>query len=135
MWGEFIGYFWCLAVLWLVGLGPALLCISPGHRRLPFALAAAPALGLAIFSLMSFPLVRYVAPVHVWAGPGAAAAVAASLALTAVDWRRRRDEYAMLANRWNLPIVGLVILCNFVLAIPLLLRGLQYAIYRSNPSD
>jgi hypothetical protein len=135
MWAEFIGYFWCLAVLWLVGLGPALFCIRAGARRLAYAFAAAPALGFAIFSLISFPLVRYLAPVHVWAWPAAAATMAASLALIVVDWRRRRAEYAALASRWTLPAIGLVVLCNFVLAIPLVLRGIQYAIYRSNPSD
>jgi hypothetical protein len=135
MWVEFVGYLWSLAVLWLVGLGPALFCFRGGPRRVAFAFAAAPALGWAIFSLVGFPLVRYLAPVHVWAWPAATGAVIVSLALTAADWRRNRAEYAVLASRWTLPIVGLVILCTCVLAIPMVLRGVQYAIYRSNPSD
>ena len=135
MFGETIGYFVSLLLLFVIGIGPALL-LAEAHRRLAYAVGMAPAVGLTIISLLGFPLARWVAPVQVWALPVTLVLVLTSLALA---WgTRQRWQIALRAagrgRGWQVAL-GVVGLGWLAVASPLALKGIQYAIYRSNPSD
>jgi len=124
----------CLALLTLWGLGPAL-WLMPSENRLGHRLAVAAALGYALLAIVGLPLTRYVGPVHLWAWPVTILAIAASLALAALAWRQ---QHAELAFDFHLTTSGVTIAClvgcGVVLTVPLV-RGIQYAVFRSNPSD
>jgi len=134
---EALGVFACLAILSLMGIGPALWAISPGEkRRFAYAAGIAPTLGLAIVGLLGFPLIRYFAPVRSWALPFTVLLILASIAIVAYDWRRNRGDYRILADwRSILPTLGFVLVCCVILVSPLIFNGIQYAIFRQNPSD
>jgi hypothetical protein len=135
MWLETLGFFATWAMLALIGFGPAVLALRQAPQRLSYAGAVAPAVGLAIISLLGLPLVRYVGPVREWAWPVTGLLVVVSLVLVARDWQQRRVEYAALMTWRSLPPLAVVLGGLIVLAAPLALRGIQYVIYRSNPHD
>ena len=66
---EALGTFACFLLLTLIGFGPALVLLPSGQKRVVYALGIAPTLGLAMVGLLGFSLLRYVAPVRVWAWP------------------------------------------------------------------
>ena len=132
---EFAAYFWCLILLGIIGLAPAVVMIRASSGRLAHALALAPAFGWAVMSLIGFPLARWLAPVGVWAWPATLVLAGLGIAVGLRDWRRFRPQYAVLANRRTLGLISFIVLLNLIMAAPLLLRGIQYAIYRSNPDD
>jgi hypothetical protein len=121
-------------VLGLMGVGPALWLMT-GERRVVQALAAAPALGFALLAIIGFPLVRFVGPVRMWAWPLTIICITASLTIGFIDWRRRRTEYQRIRLGSSLANLGFMFLCGLILISPLLLNGIQYAVFRSNPSD
>lgn len=119
----------------LVGLGPAV-WLTHGSKQTPRgAVYLAPTLGLAILNLLGFPFVRYVGAIQDWSGIATAGLVLVSLTLVVGYWK-----YAGLsirAARWKLFTweIVFVLACLIVLTAPLALNGIQYAIFRSNPSD
>jgi hypothetical protein len=136
MWPEVTGAAFVFVLLSLLGLGPALWLLEVRPRRVPYALALAPALGFVVVSLIAFPLARHLAPVRDWAWPVTAALTAASLAWAGRDFWHRRADYAILSQAGRIwPYVGMLAAGALVLFVPLLLRGIQYSIFRSNPSD
>ncbi|MDH7487327.1 MAG: hypothetical protein QHJ81_13775 [Anaerolineae bacterium] len=158
---EALGVFVCLFLLTFIGLGPALVLLPSGEKRVVYALGMAPTLGLAMVGLIGFSLVRYVAPVRVWAWPFVA--FWAVVALGMVVWDRRRSGRAgergsrgaeeqgsggasairnpqsAIRNHVGVYTVAValafVLLCYAVLVSPLITEGIQYTIFRSNPSD
>ena len=124
-----------LGLLTIIGVGPLVWLTAP-NLPTKFAPALAPAAGLAVINLLAFPLVRYVAPAQAWAGPLAAGLAVLSLVLLALDWRRRPQRYAWVQDWHNhLPVIAFVLAGTLLVASPLLLLGIQYRIFRSNPSD
>ena len=71
-----------IVLLGLVWSGPAMWLVSGVRLRLPHALALAPALGLAVYHLVDFPLYRYLAPAPVWSLPLTVVMLAVSALLT-----------------------------------------------------
>ena len=191
---EALGVFGCFFLLTLVGLGPALVLLPSGEKRVAYALGLAPTLGLAMVGLVGFSLVRYVAPVRVWAWPFTVFWALVSLGVVAWDWRQRgrgageqgskgareqgskgageqgskgageqvagrraqgasrraqgasriphsalRTPQLAICNHVGVYTVAIalafVLVCYAVLVSPLIVRGIQYAIFRSNPSD
>lgn len=122
-------------LLGIVGVGPALWMLSKCAQPWDIAIYVAPALGLALFTLIGFPLVRFVGPIQSWALPATIALVIISLILTAIFWRRR--GFVKSSIPWKLLIFesALFLVCTIVLAAPLAVNGIQYAIFRSNSSD
>lgn len=134
---EALAVVWGLALLTAIGAGPAMWLVTRGEKHLQIALGIAPALGVALFGALGIPLVRYVAPVQRWAIPLTVVAIVASAALVAVYVRRNnlsRAQFA-LTIRPLLAGVGFVLVVIGFLVTPLLVNGIQYTIFRSNPSD
>lgn len=120
-------------VLALIGLGPAAACLGRQERPPATAwIALAPAVGLAIVTVVAFPLYRYVAPVEVWMLPGLAALLLLSSALCVLH---RRVVLAALTT----PDAGLVLICSVVVGAALGIEQLSDTPLRSlhgyNPSD
>lgn len=131
-----LGAFVNLVLLWLIGFGPSLWLVRTSDRRLVHSLGIAPALGYAITALLGFPLFRYVGPIHNWALPVSALLVVLSVALAGLDWRRSPSDFEILKKRRPvLATVGFVIIGYCAAAVPIIWGGIQYAIYRTNPSD
>src|SRR5262249_46280938 len=107
-----------------------------GSQRLKYAVAIAPALGYTLLVILAFPLARYVGPVHTWAWPVTLIWIAASLLVAGLDWNKHRLEYRQ-ALPWAplLGAVGVSVGIGLILVSPLLLKGIQYAMFRTNPSD
>jgi hypothetical protein len=133
---EALGVVVVLIVLTGMGAGPALLLLRGSPFRWAHTFAIAPALGLALVGILAFPLVRYVGPLQTWTWPFTAVIAAGSLGCAAWVVRRerlaapRRDEWlaaARLAAAWAV--------CLALLLVPLLLGGIEYAIFRANASD
>lgn len=129
-------------VLGWIGLGPALWLVTRSGQRLPQAAAIAPTIGLGLIGLIGFPLIRWVAPVQLWALPVTVVLVLVSLALLLWDVKRRGSDYreAMAALRTNklqtaAVVVVLFLVVLIVLAAPLAIGGIDYAAFRGNPSD
>lgn len=125
----------CLVLTWL-GLGLSVTLMARGERRLMYAVAAAPTVGLGIVTLLGFPLYRFVAPMQVLSVPLALGIGMLSTALLGWDWSRHRAEYTNLFRQRRYLLLGfayVALLC--VLAAPLVFRNIQYVIFRSNPSD
>lgn len=127
---EALGVFAVLAVLTAVGIGPALCCT--GRRpRLSLALALAPALGLAIVGILSFPLLRWVGPLRMWALPLAGILATASAVLVL---RAGKKLAPRSFGRLALPVAAWLG-CVLVLVLPLVLHGVPYAVFRANAAD
>jgi len=125
-----------LLLLTIIGLGPAMWAVSPGKRRLVSALGIAPSAGLALIGVIGFPLVRYFSPIRVWAFPVILLLAAASTILTLYKWRTQRDNWKIIFRRrstWFTLIFLFV--CWTVLISPIIINGIQYGSFRSNPSD
>ncbi len=128
-------FFLCLLALFGIGLGPALWLLDAHHHGRLLALAAAPALALAIMDIIGFPLVVYVAPVRIWAWPVTLLLLAISMVLV---WAHRRrwpssSAGATLRRVWVWPLVYLA--TCLVLLSPLVFNPAEYAAFRSNASD
>jgi hypothetical protein len=86
--------------------------------------------------LLGFPLARLVGPVATWVWPVTAALLLASLALGVRFWQSRRATFARAFSRAELAgLAALLALGGGLLVAPMARRGIQYAVYRSNPSD
>ena len=132
---DFYSFFLILIWLTIIGVGPIVWLIPPA-RSARYALALAPAMGLAIISLAAFPLVRYMAPVQAWAWPASVGLALFSLALVTLDWRQHPQRYGALRGwRSYAPVIVCLLLCTLVVASPILVFGIQYRIFRTNPSD
>ena len=103
---ETLGFFAGFIMLTLIGLGPAVLALRRTERRLAYAGAVAPAVGLALMTLLGLPLVRYVGPVRVWVWPMTGLLVVISLALAARDWQQRRAEWTAMATWRSTPRIA-----------------------------
>lgn len=131
-------FFVMLALLTAIGLGPALFVVAAADRRAArglYALGMAPTMGMVVVGLLSFLLVRYVAPIEVWAWPFLIVLLLFSGVLVAFDWWKHRQDYATLSWRAFLGPAGFILLLCLLLVSPMLLHGIQYASFRSNPSD
>lgn len=133
---ESIAMLWAFLVLGVIGLGPAFWFLSSRERALRYALAIAPALGFALIAIIGFPLYRFVAPVRVWALPVSLLLAIGSLALVFRELKTRQP-LEELRDNWRLALLpaAFVAVCYVILLSPLVLNGIQYAIFRSNPSD
>ena len=133
---ECIGFFVVLIALAAIGLGPSLWLLSAGQRWRGHVLAIAPTIGYALIGLLGFPLVRYVGPVQSWSWPVTLALLVVSLGATALFGVRRHPVWLPGSRRWQdwifLAAGALVLLA---LCGPLLLRGINYAVFRANASD
>jgi hypothetical protein len=127
----------CLLLLVLIGLGPALWLTAGADLGLEQAMTMAGPVGLALLSVVGFPLVRFVAPATRWAWPVTLGLILISMSLAWRAWPPGRSLRGVVrAHRATLAWGGAGLLALWgVLAAPLLVRGLQYAIFRSNPSD
>lgn len=124
----------CVAMFGLIGIGPALALLR-GRDRLETALAAGPALGFALVSLVVTYLVKLDIPVHQRARLVVAIGIAVSSTL--VLWRLRAARKTPDAlNRGSLAclLAGLVLTCAIV-AVPLMVGGFKYTVLRGNPWD
>ncbi len=124
---------WILALA-IVGLGPSCwVCRSLKSPAL--VVPAAVPLGHALTLLLAFPLYRFVGPVKAWALPAFVVLALASGILCILSWRWLaqclRPRY-ISGNAWWMAGLGVLALA---LALPSLRGGLQYAAFRSNPSD
>lgn len=133
---EALGTAFIFLVLGLIGLGPALFFIPASKKRLGWALGISPAVGYMLIALFAFPLARYIGPVEVWARSFTLIMAILSLALIYRDWRRYRQDYHSLLDRRSL-LRNLLFLvgCYLVLVAPLIFKGIEYAVFRSNPAD
>jgi|GEM_PF-2201577 hypothetical protein len=124
-----------LLILTLLGLGPALWFLRGRVGGLTDALGIAPALGTAIVGLLVFPFARFGGPVETWALALLLVSGAVSLALVFWQYRFYREEITRLAWR-NIALgASFVLLCCLVLLAPVVVNGIQFAAFRSNPSD
>src|SRR5437867_11243816 len=135
--GESISLFVCLTILLLLGLGPALWVVPIHGKQLLVAAAIAPACGLPIIATMGFPLIRYVGPVQEWVWPVTIALTLGSLMWAKIEWQRRSLilSQELLAVRTRAPFITAIVVTLTMLVSPLLVNGIQYAVFRSNPSD
>ena len=132
---DFLGFVLLFGLLTIIGAGPGVWLTAPSLPT-KFALALAPAVGLAVINLLAFPLVRYVGPAQAWTWPVAAGLAGISLALLALDGRQRPSRYAWVRDwRSHFVVTTGLLACTLLLASPLLWLGIQYRIFRSNPSD
>ncbi|NOX63185.1 MAG: hypothetical protein GXP42_14765 [Chloroflexi bacterium] len=133
---EAIGSFLIVIVLFLIGIGPALWLVAPGEKRIAYAAAIAPILGLSFIGLVGFTLLRFVGPARIWVWPLTLILFVSSVIGVAFDWRRRREDYRSFEG-WRSLFASavLVLLCAGVLAGPLFSKGINYAVFRGNPSD
>ncbi len=122
-------------LLTLIGLGPALWFLRGRPVGLAYAFGMAPALGTAIVGLLVFPLARFVAPVENWAEGLLFVLSAGSILITVRVFDLYRKQLSELDKKRATFVVVFVLLCALGLLAPLVLRGIQYAIFRSNPSD
>lgn len=123
-------------VLGLAGLGPALWLLPRSDKQWFYAVGIAPGLAFAMVRILGLVLVRFVGPVHVWALSFAAALILVSAGLVFL-WRRRNSGVMQLPrNARSLALPGGFLVGTFlVLVLPLATRGIQYSIFRANPSD
>jgi hypothetical protein len=132
---EAISTLLVLAMYGLIGLGPATLLVGERPGRLPQVLALAPVLGYGLIALLAFPLVRFVGPATHWAWPLALLLGVGSLALFLRHDRRRAGREVRQEWRRYLGRGAFVMALWALLMAPLGIRGLPYAVFRSNPSD
>lgn len=132
---ESIAVVFCVLVLSLIGIGPALWIMVSSERPLTFAAGIAPVIGYAVIGLISFPLVRYIGPAHIWAWPVTIGLVIVSLLLVGCDWQRHRQDYTKPFVSLSLLHAGLILTGCLILGLPMAFMGLQYAVFRTNPSD
>lgn len=134
---EALSVFVQLLILILIGFGPALWLLPVNGNRLARALATAPALGFSVSMILSFPLARFVGPIKMWAWPVAIGLIAISVGLVWLALKRTDYRSMLKAVRarevWleaSIVLAGAAILVS-----PLVVKGIQYAAFRSNPSD
>lgn len=135
MWREALSTGFVLLVYALMGLGPTALLVGERPGRLGQTLALAPSLGYGLVALLAFPLVRFIGPATAWAWPLALVLVAVSLVLFVRHDRGR--AWGEVRREWRRFLVRGVFVAVLWLALmaPLLVRGMPYAVFRSNPSD
>jgi hypothetical protein len=133
---ETLGLFADLLILTLLGLGPALWFMKDQPRRVVYALSLAPSVGFAMVLLVAFPVVRFLGPIQNWAWIITLVLIAAGMAYIARNrlLRVELSDFARDWRQWAAP-AGLMAVCMLALASPLILRGIQYTAFRSNPSD
>jgi hypothetical protein len=124
-----------LALLTVLGLGPALVLLRPPDHSLRHILGLAPATGLTMIGLLGFPLARYLGPVRTWTWPATTGLLVLSLGLLVYAWRRAPGVGRPLLSRTVTTAVGVTTAVTLLLALPMLRFGIQYATWRSNPSD
>lgn len=127
------------AGLALIGAAPAFLLaeriVSEPHRQGLLAAGLAPAVGLALATILAFPLYRYGAPVSVWGTPVALGLLIAGVAIL---WRRRGR--VMEAMRETPPqeailFAALAALTWAILAAIPAVEGISRVVFINNPSD
>lgn len=123
-------------LLTIIGWGPSLWLLPRIEKRMVYALGSAPAVGFSIIALIGFPLVRYIAPVRVWALPATIALVVLSLVLVALHLRTVWFAFfKSLSVSATLVLFGFVLVSYVALVSPVLVLGMQYAAFRGNPND
>ena len=86
-------------LLGVTGIGPALWMLSRHERPLELAVYVAPTVGLALVSLIGFPLVRFVGPIQTWAIAAAVALVIVSIILLVIF--RKRIGFGSFQVPWK----------------------------------
>lgn len=125
-----------IALLELMGFGPALMLLGSSEKRIPYAVGIAPAVSIAILNIIGLGLVRFIAPVEVWALPFTLVLVGASFVLVFFWWRKNpRTRLAPIRTQSLFLPIAFFLGCYLILASPLALKGIQYSIFRSNSSD
>lgn len=120
----------------LIGLGPALWFVKDNPTRLGYGFGISPIVGYVILGLLGFPLARYLGPVQDWALWVTFLLLTASLVLAGWQLRGHAAQVrAFLTRRLVLGSVAFLLGCFVLLSAPLALKGIQYSIFRSNPSD
>lgn len=133
---ESLSVLLAMLVLGLVGIGPALQLVPIQPNQVRFALAISPILGFVILEIIGLPLVRYLAPVQTWALPVTILLIGISVALGWFWWRTHRAANPVHLDTSSLALPAAVFMaCYAVLISPMLALGIQYSIFRSNPSD
>ena len=136
MFFEAVGSLVIVIILFAIGFGPAVWLVTLDEKRLAYAAAIAPILGLSLIGLLGFTLIRFVGPARAWAAAVTLLLLAFSLGCVALDWSRRREEYRSFVEWRSLFVTaGLVLLAGLLLAGPLFSKGINYAVFRGNPSD
>lgn len=133
---ETLGVLLGIALLELIGIGPALQLLPAQANQVRYAFAIAPILGFVLVEIIGLPLVRYLAPAEIWAVPLTVLLSALSGVLGWAWWRMHRIEnpFGLGAKSILVPIVVFFV-CFVVLVSPMLVMGIQYTIFRSNSSD
>jgi len=121
-----------LLILGLMGTGLALVLSPFSKDRILFAVSIAPAMGLLIVGLLSFPLIKHIGPVHVWAKYFAAFFSFTSIGIIAIY---RKDLVSTSRIAKMIPMVLAILICWFLLSLPILKGGIQFAIFGKNPAD
>lgn len=122
-----------LAVLFAIGLGPALQLTSGRGRRLDAALLA-PALGLALLGFVLHPLVLAGVPVA-RAATGVNAVLLAASALLAWTDRRRTGSPTPGERRDLVAAVAAVVVLVIAVCVPLQRGGLDHRLWQLNEWD
>ncbi len=136
MFFETIGSLGIFIILFAIGFGPALWLVAFDKKRLAYAAAIAPILGLSFIGLFGFTLIRFVGPARVWAWPLTLVLLLVSLGCVLFDWARHREDYrTFTAWRSLLGSALLVLVAGLLLTGPILSKGINYAVFRGNPSD
>lgn len=133
---ESLSVLTAIALLALMGIGPALVMLPIQSKQLQYALAVAPMLGFVMLEIIGLPLVRYLAPVQHWALLITILLVGISGALVWFWWHSHRNENPFHLGTKALVLPAVVFLiCFVVLVSPMIALGIRYSIFRSNPSD
>lgn len=132
---ETLYFLAAFVALTLIGLGPALWLANSQDRQWNMPFYIAPSIGLALVELIGFPLVRYLGPIQLWAVPATFGAIVVSVVLVLLN--RNKYGTVLKSARWNRIILtgGYLGACFLILAAPMVLNGIQYAVFRSNSSD
>jgi hypothetical protein len=130
---ELVAALALLVQMALTGLPFALLLSADKRVRVPGALMLAPAFGIALQGLLSYPLYRYLGPVEVWGST--VAAVIALLAITCLYLQRRRMRLLPIDRREVVALLAASAVVFGVLAVPFLIGGLSRVIFSTNSSD
>lgn len=125
-----------LLLLALVGVGPSLYLVSRlNTRRVETAILISPAVALAEIGIIFYPLFRGSIPVDRYDVPMAVLLVGVSVALSMLDFRRRRADYARLFATANLKYLAAFALVFLLLVLPAFVGGDRARYWERNPYD
>ena len=126
--------------LFAIGFGPSLLLFKIERNisvnRAIIWIGGAPAIGLAIVTLLAFPLYRYGAPVKVWGVPVAIALILASGLLAFFKRKELAELGSQILSTSEISIfaIALAVVAAELVLLPLV-GGINRVIFFFNPSD